>query len=145
MRLWEELEMEPVKEFEQQVASGDIRVFVLSQQNLTHLNKFYAEVHVQSVHVACVQVNTRGSAYSNLNSAPIHSKLTLAYVGTCTMYDLLSTPVHSWRRRPLTWSQGHCSCVRPFTLSGRGWRCHKRSVMPSHNSTLDTNLKSLQQ
>lgn len=52
MRLWEELEMEPVKEFEQQVASGDIRVFVLSQQNLTHLNKFYAEVHLQSVHVA---------------------------------------------------------------------------------------------
>lgn len=45
MQLWQELEMEPVKEFEQQVASGDIRIFVLSQQNLTRLNKFYAEVH----------------------------------------------------------------------------------------------------
>lgn len=56
MKLWEELEMEPVKEFEQQVASGDIRVFVLSQQNLTQLNKFYAEVLVQFVCVACVQV-----------------------------------------------------------------------------------------
>ena len=44
MRLWEELEMEPHGEFEQQVATGDIRNFVLSQENLTRLQKFYAEV-----------------------------------------------------------------------------------------------------
>ena len=36
--------MEPHEEFEQQVATGDIRVFVLSSENLTRLNKFYAEV-----------------------------------------------------------------------------------------------------
>ena len=44
MRLWEELEMEPHSEFEQQVATGDIRNFVLSQENLTRLQKFYTEV-----------------------------------------------------------------------------------------------------
>jgi hypothetical protein len=42
--LWKELEMEPHEQFEQQVATGDIRVFVLSSENLTRLNKFYAEV-----------------------------------------------------------------------------------------------------
>ena len=36
--------MEPHEQFEQQVASGDIRVFVLSSENLTRLNRFYAEV-----------------------------------------------------------------------------------------------------
>ena len=46
--LWKELEMEPHEEFEQQVATGDIRVFVLSSENLTRLNKFYAEVRVHT-------------------------------------------------------------------------------------------------
>ena len=49
MGLWKELEMEPHEEFEQQVATGDIRVFVLSSENLTRLHKFYAEVLAYSV------------------------------------------------------------------------------------------------
>lgn len=44
MKLWKELEIEPHNEFEQHVATGDVRVFVLSSNNLTRLNKFYAEV-----------------------------------------------------------------------------------------------------
>ena len=57
--LWKELELEPHEEFEQQVATGDIRVFVLSSENLTRLNKFYAEVRVQ--HCVCVCVCDRAA------------------------------------------------------------------------------------
>lgn len=54
MQLWEELELEPHEEFEQQVASGDIRTFILSQENLTRLNKFYAEVHFMLHEYTCM-------------------------------------------------------------------------------------------
>lgn len=44
MQLWEELEIEPHQEFEQLVAKGDVNKFGLTVENMSRLNKFYAEV-----------------------------------------------------------------------------------------------------
>jgi protein regulator of cytokinesis 1 len=62
--LWKELEMEPHEQFEQQVATGDIRVFVLSSENLTRLNKFYAELEEEATHLEARAHQLRGTIRS---------------------------------------------------------------------------------
>ncbi|CAI8041453.1 Protein regulator of cytokinesis 1 [Geodia barretti] len=62
--LWNELEMEPHEQFEQQVASGDIRVFVLSSENLIRLNRFYAELEEEATHLEARAHQLRGTIRS---------------------------------------------------------------------------------
>ena len=44
VKIWEELEVEPQGGFEQLVASGDVKNFVLSQANMKLLEEFYQKV-----------------------------------------------------------------------------------------------------
>ena len=54
LALWKEMEVEPHEVFEQQVATGDIKAFVLSSNNLTRLHKFYAEVTIMHTVYICI-------------------------------------------------------------------------------------------
>lgn len=116
MQLWEELEIEPHQEFEQLVAKGDVNKFGLTVENMSRLNKFYAEVSDEQ----CLLLS-----YSITKSSLPPSLI-----------------LFSWKKKLLTWRRGLTSYVSLSTLSGRDWKCRRKRGMHSHSSTLATNQRS---